>query len=418
VPEGGKKIAKIESIHLGRTDQLAELMRRLGVDEGGVEKMVPKGFWRVFLLRDISAGAANILKQEALAVGAECATPRQVVTGKPECCDALLMGDLSRLNLLGKKLAGQPLGLSALGDEIVRMVENYLQGEGFIWRIKEQVLDFSTGPKIMGVINLTPDSFSDGGKYATVDDAVKRAQEMVAEGAEIIDVGGVSTRPGSSAPNEEEEWTRLLGFFERADDISAPLSVDTYRSGIAERAVGCGAEVVNDTTALRADPRMAPFCAEAGVGVVLMHMQGEPTDMQKNPQYENVVGEILAFLKERLAELTESGIEEERMAVDVGIGFGKTLEHNLALLGGLSAFCELGRPIVVGASRKSFIGKLLDLEMGDRVLPSVVAAVISAERGAAILRVHDVAETAIAFKLLTACRQAYVREALGGGGRV
>lgn len=418
MPGGDKKISKIESIHLGRTDQLAELMRRLGVDEGGVEKMVPKGFTRVFLLRDISAGAANIVKQEALAVGAECATPRQVVTGKPEYCDALLMGDLSKLNLLGKKLAGQPLGLSALGDEIVRVVENYLQGEGFIWRIKERVLDFSEGPKIMGVINLTPDSFSDGGEYATIDDAVKRAQEMVAEGAEIIDVGGVSTRPGSSAPNEEEEWARLLGFFERADDISAPLSVDTYRSGIAERAVGCGAEVVNDITALRADPRMAPFCAEAGVGVVLMHMQGEPTDMQKNPQYKNVVGEILAFLKERLAELTESGIEEERMAVDVGFGFGKTLEHNLALLGGLSAFCELGRPMVVGASRKSFIGKLLDLEMGDRVFPSVVAAVISAERGAAILRVHDVAETAIAFKLLTACRQAYARETLGGGGRV
>ncbi len=418
MPGGDKRITKIESIHLGRTDQLAELMRRLGVDEGGVEKMVPKGFTRVFLLRDISAGAANIVKQEALAVGAECATPRQVVTGKPECCDALLMGDLSKLNLLGKKLDGQPFGLSALGDEIVRVVENYLQGEGFIWRIKERVLDFSEGPKIMGVINLTPDSFSDGGKYATIDDAVKRAQEMVAEGAEIIDVGGTSTRPGSSAPNEEEEWARLLGFFECTDDISAPLSVDTYRSGIAERAVGCGAEVVNDITALRADPRMAPFCAEAGVGVVLMHMQGEPTDMQKNPQYENVIGEILAFLKERLAELTESGIEEERMAVDVGIGFGKTLEHNLALLGGLSAFCELGRPMVVGASRKSFIGKLLDLEMGDRVLPSVVAAVISAERGAAILRVHDVAETAIAFKLLTACRQAYAREALGGGGRV
>jgi dihydropteroate synthase len=408
-----RPLAKIESIHLTQPEQLAKLMRNLGVDAGGVEKMLPKCYHRVFLLRDISAGAANILKQEALAVGAESAIPREVVTGKPDHCDVLLIGEFTKLHRLSEKLAGQPFGLNGLGKKLRGMVDYFLQGRGLIWRIKDQVLDFSGGPKVMGIINLTPDSFSDGGSYPTVDKAIERAKEMIAEGAEIIDVGAVSTRPGSEPPSEEEEWRRLSGFLAGRGEIEAPLSVDTYRSGIARRAIELGAQIVNDISALRFDPQMADLCAKTQVGVVLMHMQGEPANMQKDPQYKNVIGEINAFLEGCLTDLDAVGMERERIAVDVGFGFGKTVQHNLALLGGLEAFRELGRPLVVGVSRKGFLGKLLNLDVGERLLPSVVANLIALERGASVLRVHDVSETVMACKLAEACRVNYAQEILG-----
>jgi len=414
--DGG--LAKIESIHLEHPQQMGELMGRMGVDPDGVEKMKAEGFFRVFLLRDISSVGANIIKQEALSLGAECAIPPSAVTASRERCDALLMGDMVKLRRLAGKIAGQPFGLSELAMELERTLDNFTERRRYVWQIKGGELDFSTGPKLMGVINLTPDSFSDGGSYPTVDSAINRALRMVAEGAEIIDVGGVSTRPGSSAPDEQEEWQRLSTFFGRAKEIPVPISVDTFRSFVAKRAISAGASIVNDTSALRYDEHMVDLCVQAKVGVVLMHMQGEPKNMQENPHYENVVGEVLAFLRERLNQLSQLGMEEEYLAVDVGIGFGKTLEHNLALLGGLFAFSELGRPLVVGASRKSFIGKLFNLQMEERVLPSVAVALIAAERGVSVLRVHDVAETAQACKLLSACKNAYFREILGGDGDV
>jgi dihydropteroate synthase len=406
-------LAKIESIHLTRAEHLEKLMRNLGVDEGGVERMLPKCYQRVFLIRDISAGAANILKQEALAVGAESAIPRWAVTGSPDHCDVLLLGEFSKLRRLTEKLSGQPFGLNGLGKKLRGMVDDFLSGRGLIWRIKDRVLDFSAGPKVMGIINLTPDSFSDGGSYPTVDKAIERAKEMVAEGAGIIDVGAVSTRPGSEPPGEEEEWERLSGFLARGEEVQTPLSVDTYRSGIARRAIELGAQIINDISALRSDPQMAELCAETKVGLVLMHMQGEPANMQKDPQYKNVVGEIYAFLEGRLNDLDAVGIERERMAIDVGFGFGKTVQHNLALLGGLETFRELGRPLVVGVSRKTFLGKLLNLEVGERLLPSVVANLIALEQGASVLRVHDVSQTVMACQLAEACRANYVREILG-----
>jgi len=244
----------------------------------------------------------------------------------------------------------------------------------------------------MGVVNVTPDSFSDGGVNFDPDDAVATARLMVEEGAAIVDVGGESTRPGSGGVSAEEELRRVVPVLERLDGL--PLSIDTSKAEVARRALALGAELVNDVTALRGDPRMAEVVAESGAYLCLMHMQGDPRTMQADPRYDDVVDEVKAFLAERLAAAVAAGIPEQRICLDPGIGFGKTVEHNFELVRRLSDLIALGRPVVVGFSRKSSLGRLL----GDptattgSVAASVGAAVAAYERGATLLRVHDVRE--------------------------
>ena len=247
-------------------------------------------------------------------------------------------------------------------------------------------------PSVIGVVNVTPDSFSDGGVNFDPDDAVATARLMVEEGAAIVDVGGESTRPGSGGVSAEEELRRVVPVLERLDGL--PLSIDTSKAEVARRALALGAELVNDVTALRGDPRMAEVVAESGAYLCLMHMQGEPRTMQADPRYDDVVDDVKAFLAERLAAAVAAGIPEQRICLDPGIGFGKTVEHNFELVRRLSDLIALGRPVVVGFSRKSSLGRLL----GDptattgSVAASVGAAVAAYERGATLLRVHDVRE--------------------------
>jgi len=244
----------------------------------------------------------------------------------------------------------------------------------------------------MGVVNVTPDSFSDGGVNFDPDDAVATARRMVEEGAAIVDVGGESTRPGSGGVSAEEELRRVVPVLERLDGL--PLSIDTSKAEVARRALALGAELVNDVTALRGDPRMAEVVAESGAYLCLMHMQGDPRTMQADPRYDDVVDDVKAFLAEHLAAAVAAGIPEERICLDPGIGFGKTVEHNFELVRRLPDLTALGRPVVVGFSRKSSLGRLL----GDptattgSVAASVGAAVAAYERGATLLRVHDVRE--------------------------
>jgi dihydropteroate synthase len=245
----------------------------------------------------------------------------------------------------------------------------------------------------MGVVNVTPDSFSDGGVNLDPDHAAASARRMVGEGAAIVDVGGESTRPGSEAVGLEEELRRVVPVLEQlAGEV--PFSIDTSKARVAGRAVELGAELVNDVTALRADPDLAGVVAETGAYLCLMHMLGEPRTMQRNPRYEDVVSEVAAFLEERLAFAVEAGVPEERICLDPGIGFGKTVEHNFELIRRLDELTALGRPVVVGFSRKSSLGKLLgDPEaVTGTTAASVGAAVAAYERGATILRVHDVRE--------------------------
>jgi dihydropteroate synthase len=247
-------------------------------------------------------------------------------------------------------------------------------------------------PSVMGVVNVTPDSFADGGINLDPDKAVATARRMVEEGAAIVDIGGESTRPGASAVGVDEELRRVAPVLEQLERV--PVSIDTSKAEVARRALELGAELVNDVTALRGDLALAEVVAESGAYLCLMHMQGEPRTMQTDPRYDDVVSEVAAFLEERLAFAVEAGIDEERVCLDPGIGFGKTVEHNFELIRRLDELVALGRPVLIGISRKSSLGKLLgnpEATTGS-VAASVGAAVAAYERGATILRVHDVRE--------------------------
>jgi dihydropteroate synthase len=248
-------------------------------------------------------------------------------------------------------------------------------------------------PKLMGVVNVTPDSFSDGGLYLDAEAAIAHGRELVEQGAEILDVGGESTRPGAEEVGEDEELRRVLSVVEGLAG-SATVSIDTSKLAVARATLDAGAEIVNDVTALRRDPEIGALCAERGAGLVLMHMRGEPRSMQENPVYDDVVTDVKAFLAERMETAVAAGVAEERIWLDPGIGFGKTLEHNLELLRRLGELRELGRPLVIGASRKSFIGKIDGSPVEARLGGTIASCVLAAAEGADVLRVHDVAPMA------------------------
>lgn len=254
-------------------------------------------------------------------------------------------------------------------------------------------------PKLTGVVNVTPDSFSDGGRYLDAQAAIRHGEQLVRDGAEILDVGGESTRPGAEPVDEAEELRRVVPVVEGLAAGGATVSIDTSKAPVAAAAIDAGAGIVNDVTALRGDPQMAALCAERGVGVVLMHMPGNPRTMQDDPRYDDVVDEVGAFLAARAAAAVGAGIAERRIWLDPGIGFGKTLAHNLELLRRLGELRELGRPLAIGTSRKSFIGGVDGSPVEGRVGGSVASSVLAAAEGADVLRVHDVAETAQALRV-------------------
>ncbi len=247
--------------------------------------------------------------------------------------------------------------------------------------------------RIMGVVNVTPDSFSDGGRYLAADAAIAHGLELEAEGAVILDIGGESTRPGAAPVPEDEELRRVMPVIEGlvAAGSKAQLSIDTSKSGVAARALAAGATLLNDVTAFRGDPEIADVAAAAGAECCLMHMLGDPRTMQDDPHYDDVVSDIKAFLEERMSFAIDKGIPEEKIMLDPGIGFGKTVAHNLELLRRLGELVELGRPVVIGTSRKSFLGKITGREVDDRIAATLATNVLAYERGARVFRVHDVA---------------------------
>lgn len=257
-------------------------------------------------------------------------------------------------------------------------------------------------PRIMGVLNVTPDSFSDGGLWTDPERALRHAVDMVDEGADIIDVGGESTRPGAEDVSTEQELDRVIPLIERlARQVEAPISIDTSKPEVMREAVAAGAGMINDVYALRREGALEA-AASLRVPVCLMHMQGKPRDMQKEPRYSDVVGEVRDFLAGRAQACLDAGIAADRIVVDPGFGFGKSLEHNLELLRGLLKFTRLGYPVLAGLSRKSMLGTITGRGPGDRVAASVAAALLAVQNGASIVRVHDVAETVGALKILSA----------------
>ena len=253
---------------------------------------------------------------------------------------------------------------------------------------------------IMGVVNVTPDSFSDGGRFLDPAAATAHALDLLAEGAEILDVGGESSRPGAEPVSETEELRRVLPVIERlAGRIEVPLSIDTTKPAVARAALRAGAAIVNDVAANREDDAMWRIVGETGAGYVCMHMRGTPATMQVNPVYADVVQEVGGFFRERLKRMSDCGVTPDQVILDVGIGFGKTLEHNLQLLGALRNFGELARPLLLGVSRKSFIGKLLDADLAARLPAALACACLAVEAGVQIIRTHDVAQTVQAVRM-------------------
>ena len=260
-----------------------------------------------------------------------------------------------------------------------------------ILRAKDRTIGVSDRPLVMGVVNVTPDSFFDGGKYATTDAAVRHALQLTEEGADLLDIGGESTRPGSDSIEAGEELRRLLPVVTAvAKAVTIPISVDTKKSTVARAALEAGAVIINDVTALQADAAMADLVAATGAGVVLMHMRGMPKTMQEAPSYDDVVGEVTEFFRERVKFCRERGIGQDQIVLDPGIGFGKLLVHNLTLLGQLESFAQFGRPILVGVSMKAFIGQVLGRPLEERSWGTAAAIALAVSRGAGILRVHDV----------------------------
>jgi len=270
---------------------------------------------------------------------------------------------------------------------------NFYSSPTIILDCRSRKLEIGRRTLIMGILNVTPDSFSDGGLYASVESAVEHAERMVSEGADIIDVGGESTRPGAESVPAEDEIRRILPVIEKLTKITKiPISIDTYKSSVARRALEAGACIINDISALRGDPDMAYVAAEAGVSVALMHMKGTPKDMQVNPHYDDPINEITSFFRERIQAAVDAGISPDQIIIDPGIGFGKTAEHNLEIIRRLREFKSLGKPILIGTSRKSFIGKVLDLPVDDRLEGTAATVAVSICNGADIVRVHDVKE--------------------------
>jgi dihydropteroate synthase len=274
-----------------------------------------------------------------------------------------------------------------------------------IWRCRDLAFDPGARPLVMGVLNVTPDSFSDGGRHLEPRAAIASARRMLDEGADLIDVGAESTRPGAAPVPADQQWRRLAPVLEALTGLGAALSVDTTRAEVARRALAVGAHAINDISAL-GDPEMGPVAAAAGAGVVLMHMRGTPATMQEDPRYQDAVAEIRDWLAERVRAARAAGITLERIAVDPGIGFGKTADHNLALIAGLDAFAALGRPVLVGLSRKRFIGAVLDRDVDGRLEGGLAAAAIAVFQGATIVRTHDVRETVQAVRMAAALRGA------------
>jgi dihydropteroate synthase len=324
-----------------------------------------------------------------------CSPAAQQNTSLSSSPELLLSGAPGRLKDLTRRMASQRGFPAGLADTIESLLDNYLRSDYKI-ECRGKALDLGSRTHVMGILNATPDSFSDGGRFAAADRALAHAREMAAAGADIIDIGGESTRPGAAPVTEEEELRRIIPLIERLSaELTVPISVDTYKSSVARKALEAGASIINDISGLRFSPDMAKVAADFGAAVVIMHIKGTPRDMQQNPVYTDVVGEVTAYLEEGIELAVRAGVDREKIMVDPGIGFGKNLEHNLTILNRLDEFKSLGRPIVLGTSRKKFIGTILDIPAPEQRVDGTAATVaLGIERGAAIVRVHDVARMA------------------------
>jgi dihydropteroate synthase len=370
-----------------------EEMALAGVHSDGVRIMGAKAAFLVVRLDAIDFRLAQKVKDSMLALGADAAVEESAWAGAGKATPLVVMGTRRHFKELLKILSVEAGDAALLGEAIAQTFDYYNRTD-FLLRVPSGELRLVPDrPAIMGVLNVTPDSFSDGGKYADGKAAVARGVELAAEGAWAIDVGGESTRPGSLPVDAEEEKARVLPVISAlAKKASCPISVDTYRASVAEAALDAGASIVNDITALSGDPAMAALVARRGCPVVLMHMKGTPRTMQKSPFYRELMGEVAGYLRAAIDSAVAAGVNREQIIIDPGIGFGKTCGHNLQILQRLKEFASLGRPILVGPSRKAFIGKVTGAPVEKREFGTAAAVALAVAGGAHIIRAHNVAQ--------------------------
>ncbi|OGP13324.1 MAG: dihydropteroate synthase [Deltaproteobacteria bacterium GWA2_54_12] len=367
-------------------------MEKIGVDPSGVRIMAPKQLHYNLKLEGLKPVQANILKQDMLSIGGEAAVARGAASCSVAFSDALVSGTQRQFDTLIDKLRGQSLGLGEAAQAMRRAIENRALS---VYELKSNRCALTIGPAtlIMGILNVTPDSFSDGGRFMDPGKALERALEMSSDGADWIDIGGESTRPGAEPVDAAEEMKRVVPVIEALAKRGLIVSIDTTKPSVAEAAIGAGASIVNDVSALSLDPAMAGVVARHGVPLILMHMRGTPKTMQLDTAYGDLMSEVYGYLHSRLEFAAQMGIDPESIIVDPGLGFGKSVEGNLELLRRLREFKSLGAPVLAGPSRKSFIGKTLNTAGPDERLAGTIAAcVLAVANGAAILRVHDVKE--------------------------
>lgn len=396
--------------HLNITskEETVSEMSLIGVDRVGIRLMAPKLLHLNLKIHSLTAPQANILKQEMLSVGGDAAVSVGVINCSVETTDAIISGTEKQIHSVIKKLDMQPFGLKQIGSAIKNAIDNIYKRE-WVFEVNGEKWIVGRRTLIMGILNVTADSFYDGGRYLKKGEAVKKALQMAEDGADIIDVGGESSRPGSKPVSLEEELKRVIPVIkEVAKKTDAAISVDTTKAEVARQAIDAGAQIVNDISAMRFDPAMTGVCAKNKVGVILMHMRGTPVTMQKDVKYADLISEIFNHLKDRVSFAVKAGIKKDRIAVDPGIGFGKGAEDNLKIIKRLSEFKSIGRPVVLGTSRKSFIGKILNLDVKDRLEGSIAAVAAGILNGASIVRVHDVKKTRMAADMADAVKNSFM----------
>ena len=387
-------------------------MVSLGTSREGVNILAPKSLYSVFKIEEISSWEANIIKQHLLSLGSDAAIERKALV-KDIKTTVLAFGSVSQLRKLCHKLKNQPFHLKEISKTLSFYLDNLYRRE-FLVKIKGRSLKIRE-PLVCGIINVTDDSFAGDGLLHKADQtvisrasklkieglALEKAEQMLKHGAKMIDIGGESTRPFSQAINEGEELRRVIPVLEvlRKKFKDVLLSVDTYKYKVAKEAVASGADIINDISALRSSPKIAFLIKKYKLGCILMHMKGTPRTMQLKPKYKDVMAEEISFFKERLEFCKEQGISEEQVFLDPGIGFGKRPEDNTRIISELYKLRIFGLPIFLGLSRKSFIGKILNLETEDRLYGTIAANIMAITNGANILRVHDVKETVEALKV-------------------
>ena len=394
----------VRLLDIQKADDAAALMRQIGTDVHGVSLMKNKMVHYNFRVGPLPPAAANIIKQEMLSVGGEAAVTRGVINCSANDSDAILSATRKQFRKFCQKLRAQPFSLASMADKIQTSLQLQGKSTGLPFKCRGLDIDLKQRSLIMGILNVTPDSFSDGNRFLSLGNALNQARKLVEEGADILDIGGESTRPGAAQVNEEEELNRVLPVIEalRRDFPQLPISIDTYKSRVAAAALNAGADIINDISAFNFDPKMTEVAASTGAYTCLMHIQGTPNAMQADPVYSDLFAEICHYFEKSIMLATNAGVKREKLILDPGIGFGKTLEHNLLLLKHLNDFTGFNLPLLIGTSRKSFISKLTGDPVDQRLSASLATVAQALTKGANIARVHDVAATKQAVTVIDA----------------